>query len=81
MAFGGLLVASAFLGIYRDREFQSFAVFVKHRPSPRIYFSAPRGESDLPVSKLPLKDQREEEAFHVFVEVNRGYYRSLRVWN
>lgn len=81
MALTGLLVAWAFLGVYRDREFHSLSMFVKHRPSPKIYFFAPLGESDTPMSKLPVKYQKEEEAFHAFVEADRGYYRSVRVWN
>ena len=81
LAFSGLLASWLFLGVYRDREFGYLSVFVKHRPSPKIYFFAPLGEADTPISKLPPKYQKEEEAFHAFVEAGRGYYRSVRVWN
>lgn len=81
LAAGGLLASWMFLGVYEDREFGCLSVFVKNRPSPKIYFFAPLGESDTPVSSLPPKYQKEEAAFHAFVEAGGGYYRSVRVWN
>jgi len=81
LALGAVLALWFFTGVYRDRESDSLYMFVKHRPSPHVYFYAPLGESDAPFSSLPPNQQKEEAAFRVFVESGRGYSRSMRIWN
>ena len=69
---GGLVVP--FLGIYRDREWDEAHLFLKHRPSTRFVYSSPIGEGD----RAPKPEEREdEEAYRDFVEVHRGYRRSI----
>lgn len=66
-------------GVFSDREFGTLYLFSKHRLSPRFYFYAPIGESDIPVSSLTPSQQRAEASFEDFVERNGGYYRKHRI--
>jgi hypothetical protein len=64
-------------GVFSDREFGSLYLFSKYRLSPHFFFSAPTGESDTPDSSLSPYLQREEAAFHEFVEVHDGYHHKI----
>jgi hypothetical protein len=66
-------------GLYSDREFGGLHLFCKHRPSPAIYFYAPLGESDKPLSSLSPSAQRAEEAYEEFVDHHGGYWRSVEL--
>ena len=73
-----LAVGWMFLGIFQDREFaRNYYVFVKHRPSPKVFFYAPLGESDRTIESLPGRFQKEEQAFDEFVFRGGGFYRKL----
>lgn len=79
----GLLLLCAcwlFLGIYRDREFGSRHLFLKHRPTFKFIFSAPLGESDNKLKDLDPERRYEEEMYHEYVEAGGGYKRSIPLW-
>jgi hypothetical protein len=83
LAFLVLVLASRpFVGVYREREFGTHHVFVKHRPSARAFFTAPLGEADrsyVPGREgyLTPADEEEERAYVEFVERNGGFRRSV----
>ncbi len=73
-----------FVGFFRDREWSELHVFLKHRPSFKVAFYAPRGEAD--PSRLPDHEgylspeaEIEEQAYVEFVEAHGGYRRSVYV--
>jgi hypothetical protein len=73
-----LVGAWLFLGVFEDREFKDPYLFVKHRPTAKVFFHAPMGESDTPTfDQLSPAQQYEERAFREFVELGGGYRRSL----
>jgi len=73
-----LAVSWMFLGVFQHREFaRNYYVFVKHRPSPKIFFYAPLGESDRTIESLPDRFQKEERAFDEFVYRGGGFFRKL----
>ncbi len=71
----GLFAASLlFTGAYLDREHGELHLFVKHRPSTRVLFCSPLGESE----RTPTPEERAaEEAYVDFVERHEGYLRSV----
>lgn len=69
-----LSVAWLFLGIFEHRY-----LFPKHRPSLKVYFVAPRGESDQAFSELPAHRQVEEKALVEFVEQGGGWQRAIYI--
>lgn len=66
-------------GVFSDREFGTLYLFSKYRLSPHFFFFAPTGESDTPESSLSPHLQREEAAFHDFVEIHGGYDHKFRI--
>jgi hypothetical protein len=77
-----VLASRSFVGVYREREFGTHHVFVKHRPSPRVLFTAPLGEadrSDVPGHEgyLAPAEAEEERAYVEFVEQHGGFRRSV----
>ena len=72
------LVTYLFIGVFCEREWpDDLHLFVKHRPSLKMVFIAPKGES----SDQPLRaDQMIEESAYVeFVEEGGGWKRSLYI--
>jgi len=72
------------LGVYLDREFPSFYLFLKHRPSFDLFFYSPLGEADQ--SETPgvegylTPDKAKKEGLFVeYVEEHRGYKRALHL--
>jgi|GEM_PF-1400600 len=56
-----------FVGLYRDGEFYESNVFVKYRPTFKVYFYDPIGMSDMTDKDLSAEKQLEEIAFQEFV--------------
>lgn len=54
-------------GIYADDEFYEHTLFCKYRPTFKVYFFSPRGQSDLKIKDLSIDKQYEELAFKEFV--------------
>ena len=76
LGFGLIATLWLFIGAYRSREWGELRFFVKYRPSPKIFVSAPLGEatpSTVPGHEgyLSLEQQREEQAYVEFVENTR----------
>lgn len=68
-----MLMAWLWVGVYADREWRDLHLFVKYRPTLKLFFYAPGGEAD--PSPIPGKEsyltpeQREEERYyHEFIE-------------
>jgi hypothetical protein len=77
-----VLAVALFVGFFRDREWSELHLFVKHRPSLKFLFRAPRGEADpsaLPGRQgyLSPEDEAEERVYVEFVEEHRGGRRSV----
>jgi hypothetical protein len=77
-----LLGTWLFVGVYEGREWRDGYIFLKHRPSLKLFFYSPLGEADR--SSIPGRegyltpDQQQEEQLYVeFVEAHDGYRRSL----
>lgn len=69
------LIATIWLcvGAYRDREWQELGFLIKYRPSAKVFFYSPQGEttqSNVPGHEgyLTAEQQREEQAYVEFVE-------------
>ena len=75
MVFGVISLVTAFLfcGIARDPEFYEPTIFVKYRPTLKVHFYTPIGESDMTLSDLTEDKKREEMLYQEFVE-NQGVY-------
>jgi hypothetical protein len=71
------LAAWLMLGIYRDREFGDHHLFVKHKPTLKIRFYAPLGESDRTLNELNPKESHEEVMYREYVEEHGGHNRSV----
>ena len=70
-----------FCGISRDSEFYEPTIFVKHRPTTKIHFYTPTGESDMNLSDLSEEGQKEELLYQEFIEDQRIYTDNLnRLW-
>ena len=70
-----------FCGISRDSEFYEPTIFVKHRPTLKIHFYTPTGESDLTISDLTGDLKKEELLYKEFVEDQKIYTDNLdRLW-
>lgn len=73
-----------FVGIFRDREWSELYLFIKHRPSFKVFFYSPRGEAD-PSSmpghegNLSPNEEIDEQAYVEFVEEHGGYRRSIYI--
>ena len=81
--FISALLAYAFLGVYRDREFGGAYLFLKHKPYAKFFFYAPQGEADR--SYVPGKEgylspemEQNEMLYIEFIETNKGYKRSVK---
>jgi len=75
LPFGCGLVAVLWLyvGVYEEREWDEPRLFIKYRPSGKVFFYAPLGEatpSNVPGHEgyLTAEQQREEQAFVEFVK-------------
>jgi len=69
------------LGLFQDREFATVYLFTKHRPSLKIFFYSPLGESDKRIEDLSRQKQNEETAFDEFVYKGGGYDRKIRLFS
>lgn len=74
---GVVLLSWLYLGVYNDREWGELNLFLKHRPTFKVYFHAPLGESDRKINELPERLQMEERAYVEFVEKGGGYKRMI----
>lgn len=66
-----------FLGVYREREFGDRHLFIKHKPTFKISFYAPLGESDRTLNELNPEQSHEEVMYREYVEEHGGYKRSI----
>jgi len=71
-----------FVGVYEEREWREVYIFLKHRPSVKLFFYSPLGEADR--SSVPGREgyltpdqEREEDLYVEYVEVHNGYKRSF----
>ncbi len=71
------LAAWLILGIYRDREFGSHHLFVKHKPTFKLRFYAPLGKSDRTLNELNPKESHEEVMYREYIEEHGGEKRSV----
>ncbi len=70
-----------FVGIFRDSEFYEPSIFTKYRPTFKVFFYTPIGESDLKVEELSASKQSEEVAFQEFViKQHQQYYSNSKLW-
>lgn len=83
LGFGLVMTMWFFVGVYEEREWRDAYVFLKHRPSPEVFFYAPLGEADR--SSIPGREgyltpgqEKEEQAYVEFVEKHNGYKRSIK---
>lgn len=67
-----------FFGIYREKEYGTYHVFLKHRPTLRFFFSSTYRTT---ISHLSPKEQQalrnKEHYYREFVEERGGSIRSL----
>ena len=75
-----LLIGWLFLGVYRDREFGNYRLFVKSSPTVKFSFYAPLGESDYTLNDLDPEKSQEEVMYRKYVEEGGGYRRSIPLW-
>jgi hypothetical protein len=75
LSFGliALVATILFCGIARDPEFYEPTIFVKYRPTIKLHFYTPIGESDLKIEDLSQEKRREELLYRDFV-INQGVY-------
>jgi len=74
---GAVLLSWLYIRVYNDREWGELYLFLKHRPTSKVYFHAPLGESDRKINELPEPLQMEERAYVEFVEKGGGYKRMI----
>lgn len=79
------LLFFSLIGFYSDREWGGIYIFVKHRPMFKLFFASPIGEADptdIPGKEgyLSSEGKEEENLFIEFVEENKGYERSFRLF-
>jgi hypothetical protein len=76
-----LLLTWLFVGVFRDSEFHEPFIFTKYKPTFKIFFHTPIGESDLALKDLSTNEQREETAFQEFViKQDRQYNSNPKLW-
>ncbi len=71
------LMGWLFLGVYTEREFGDHHLFLKHRPTFKLSFYAPLGESDYTLNDLDPDRAHEEVMYRQYVEEGGGYRRSV----
>ncbi len=57
-----------FLGLYRHREYGDLHLFIKPRPTFKLFFYAPVGESDTTLEQLSPMERYEEMMYKEYVE-------------
>lgn len=62
-----------FMGVYREREYFTHHLFLKHRPSIKFFFIP----DDTPPDERNDKQKRQAHLYRLFVEEKNGYARSL----
>jgi hypothetical protein len=72
-----ILFGWLFLGVFKDREFGEHHLFIKHKPTFKVSFYAPIGESDRTLNELNPEESHEEVMFREYVEERGGYRRSI----
>lgn len=60
------ILAWLFTGLFYDAEFYEPHLFLKHRPSSKVYFYSPAGMSDITMKELSPKGKAEEAAYREF---------------
>jgi len=61
------LITWLFVGVFYDDEFREPEIFIKYRPTFKLFFHSPIGMQDLKISDLSIEMQKEELAFQEFV--------------
>ena len=69
-----------FMGVFQHREYGTYNLFLKNRPSLRFYFYSPIGESDRTIESFSPWTQRSERAYIDLVEKKGGFERILWSW-
>jgi hypothetical protein len=82
IVFSAMLLCLLYVGFYFDREFNDLHIFLKHKPSFKIIFTAPRGEADISTIEgndgFLTEDENIEEQYYIdFVEEHGGSRRSI----
>ena len=73
-----LVLGLSFVGVYREREWpDDLHCFIKHRPTFKLVFRAPRGEAEAAEASLSPAERKEEELYAEFVEEGAGDSRSI----
>lgn len=72
-----LLTTILYCGIARNREFNEPSIFVKYRPTTKIHFYSPIGESDMTLPYLSEEKKKEELLYTEFVEDQKIYTDNL----
>jgi hypothetical protein len=70
-----------FCGVSRDTEFYEHTIFIKYRPTMKLYFYTPIGESDLKLSDLTDDKKKEEIFYQEFIDEQGVYSDNVnRLW-
>jgi len=56
-----------FVGIYQDDEFYESNLFIKYKPTFKVFFYSPTGMSDLQLQDLTTEKKSEEIEFQKFI--------------
>lgn len=74
VGFGLLLMTWLFVGVSYDDEFFEPTLFTKYKPTFKVNFYSPIGQSDLTLKDLSSNQQFEEKAFQEFVKNHDGQF-------
>jgi hypothetical protein len=74
VGFGLLLMTWLFVGFSYDDEFFEPTLFTKYKPTFKVNFHSPIGQSDLTLEDLSPSQQFEEKAFQEFVKNHDGQF-------
>jgi len=69
-----------FTGVFLHREYQTYNLFLKFKPSFKFYFYSPVGESDRVLKSMSSGEQRNEKDYAEFVENKHGFKHILLTW-
>lgn len=73
-------LALPWVGVYEDAEFSSKHLFLKHRPTAKLYFFSPVGMTDRTESYYRPDEWQEELAFRAYVNDGNGWRRSVLLY-
>jgi len=78
--FAVIAGAWLFLGVFQHREYMNYNLFLKYKPSLKVYFYTPIGESDRTLKSLSPAEQRNEKDYVEFVETKGGFKHVIWSW-